>query len=134
MLQSGHYFLILLKTQNLWLLNESGFKSRAAYDGARTVNISIIPWNFDDSTYDFWQNFCLLINSSSFNNLTSTLNESGLTLLPHLYRILIIVTNHDNVATKFHDGTICICKGHKHIKAVLSSLKTLRNISCLVLN
>ena len=38
------------------------------------------------------------------------------------------------VNTMVSDGTICICKGHKHIKAVLSSLKTLRNISCLVLN
>jgi hypothetical protein len=27
------------KTQNPWLINESGFKSRAAYDGARTVVI-----------------------------------------------------------------------------------------------
>ena len=37
-LQSGHYFLILFKTQNLRLINKRGFKSRAAYDGACTVN------------------------------------------------------------------------------------------------
>ena len=38
MLQSGLYYKKLVKTQNPRLINESGFKSRAAYDGARTVS------------------------------------------------------------------------------------------------
>ena len=38
MLQSDLYCKKLLKTQNPQLINKSGFKSRAAYNGARTVD------------------------------------------------------------------------------------------------
>ena len=39
MLQSGLYYKKLFLAQNLWFINESGFKSRAPYDGAHTVTI-----------------------------------------------------------------------------------------------
>ena len=37
MLQSGLYYKKLFRTQNLPLINQSGFKSRAGYNGASTV-------------------------------------------------------------------------------------------------
>ena len=38
MLQSGLYYKKFFKTQKPRLINESGFKSRAGYNGVRTVD------------------------------------------------------------------------------------------------
>ena len=62
MLQSGLYYKKVFKTQNPRLIKKSGFKSRAAYDGALMVmvyvaakSIRVVAMNMERQRY-FYDN------------------------------------------------------------------------------